>query len=280
MPRTNTRSECSATSEYDYTYLSFGGGVQSTALLAMSNLGLKSCPRATIAIFADTQCEPQWVYENLAFMESWSSIPITRVTIGNLGEHFRARLDGTRRRAASIPAWTIGVNGRPAPLWRQCTQEYKVVPIIKRVRELLGYRPRQSVKERVACMLGISLEEIYRMKRSRARWTTNTYPLIEARMRRSDCVELLRELGIPVPLRSACVFCPYHSDEYWHDLQQNHVDEWVRAVEFDRALRKTAPRGFRSPLYVHRSCVPLEMIEFSAQVPDSFGEECDGHCGI
>ncbi|KKM78901.1 hypothetical protein LCGC14_1355330 [marine sediment metagenome] len=43
----------------DFTYISFGAGVQSTALLIMSNLGLKDCPKADVAIFADTGDEPR-----------------------------------------------------------------------------------------------------------------------------------------------------------------------------------------------------------------------------
>jgi hypothetical protein len=92
------------------TYLSFGAGVQSTALLIMSNLGLTRCPRADVAIFADTQCEPQWVYDHLATMEKWSTIPILRVSIGNLGKRFTAWLRGKSRRAASLPLWTVGAN--------------------------------------------------------------------------------------------------------------------------------------------------------------------------
>src|SRR4051812_41161483 len=82
----------------DFTYISFGAGVQSTALLVMSNLGLRACPRADVAIFADTQGEPAWVYEHLAFMERWSAIPVIRVTTGDLAADLKDRLRGRRRR--------------------------------------------------------------------------------------------------------------------------------------------------------------------------------------
>ena len=42
------------------TYLSLGAGVQSTALLVISAHGLYGCPRADLAIFADTQDEPAY----------------------------------------------------------------------------------------------------------------------------------------------------------------------------------------------------------------------------
>ncbi len=46
--------------DFDFTYLSLGAGVQSTAMLIMSALGLYGCPNADVAIFADTGDEPAW----------------------------------------------------------------------------------------------------------------------------------------------------------------------------------------------------------------------------
>jgi hypothetical protein len=265
----------------DFTYVSFGAGVQSTALLVMSNLALRGCPRADVAIFADTQCEPRWVYDHISFMEQWSAIPIIRVTLGNLGRTFRAWLAGKRRHAASIPVWTVGANGRGAPLRRSCTRDYKIVPIERKVRELLGYQRGQRIKAHVACLIGLSAEELTRVRTSRVRWSTNLYPLIEARMRREDCAALLRDHRLPVPRRSACVFCPFHSDEYWRELRE-HPGEWKRAVKFDRAIRDMGAVGVRSSVYLHRSCQPLEVIDFSnvePRQPDGFQNECLGHCG-
>lgn len=58
---------------YDFTYLSLGAGVQSTALVIMSVLGLHGCPQANAAIFADTQDEPAWVYRHLTLLAAWAA---------------------------------------------------------------------------------------------------------------------------------------------------------------------------------------------------------------
>jgi hypothetical protein len=267
----------------DFTYISFGAGVQSTALLVMSNLGLHGCPRADVAIFADTQGEPQWVYDHLSYMERWSAIPIIRVTAGNLAAALKARIRGKRRRAASIPGWTKGQNGRSVPLWRQCTRDYKITPILQKVRALLGYGPRQAVRRCVRCLLGISRDEVSRMRPSRVNWCTNLYPLVDAGMDRADCVGLLRQHRIPVPRRSACVFCPYHSDAFWRDLRENHPLEWRRAVAMDHAVRDMSIAGIRSPVYLHRSCLPLELATLPGENPgtaDHFENDCEGLCGV
>ena len=102
---------------FDLTYLSLGAGVQSTALLICSVLGLHGVPKADVAIFADTQDEPAWVYAHLERLAAWSAargIPVERVTIGCLSQHVRERHAGLRTRFAAIPAWTRGYDGRAA----------------------------------------------------------------------------------------------------------------------------------------------------------------------
>lgn len=265
----------------DLTYISFGAGVQSTALLVMSNLGLYDCPIADVAIFADTQLEPQWVYRHLDFIEKWSTIPLIRVTSGNLRQDLVERVREKKKRVASIPVWTTGKDGKPVPLWRQCTQEYKIAPIQRKVRELLGYKPRQVIKHRVSCLIGISSDEIMRMRTSRVRWTTNVYPLIDAGLSRDDCRDIITKVGLPVPKRSACVFCPFHSDEYWSDLQANHPEEWEATVQFDETIRNMKSAGVRSDVYLHRSLTPLHQIKPKRGFEDdAFMNECEGQCGI
>jgi hypothetical protein len=121
---------------FDLTYLSFGAGLQSTALLVMSALRLRDVPKIDLAVFADTQGEPQWVYDHLKFMRTWAfehGINIDVVTAGNLAQDVidRHAPDQRRRRFGAVPCWTEGTNSRTGekeavPLRRQCTSEYKI----------------------------------------------------------------------------------------------------------------------------------------------------------
>ena len=75
------------------------------------------------------------------------------------------------------------------------------------------------------------------------------------------CQQRLKAFGVPheVP-RSACVFCPYRSNEEWRWLRDNDPAGFQRAVEIDVALRtpgNVVNRNLEQQLYVHRSCVPL-----------------------
>ena len=271
---------------YDLTYISFGAGVQSTALLICSNLGLHGVPRADVAIFADTQNEPKWVYEWVQRMVVWSNIPVHVTSKGNLLTNVVDANSGKIKRCANIPMWTTGKDGKSAPMRRQCTREYKIDPIEKHVRSLLGYPPKKRIKHRVRCMLGISTDEAQRMKPSRTKWITNEWPLIDARLRRSDCKRIVMGAGLPEPQKSACTFCPYRDDASWLDMQQNHPREFDKAVKADRALRDQTGTGLNEKAYVHRSLEPLDEVDFESRLSlpmfdgDQFGNECEGMCGV
>lgn len=131
-------------------YLSLGAGVQSSALYVMTTLGLHGCPKADVAIFADTQDEPAYVYDQLSSLSASGSKhggpKVESVTAGHLSADVIGRHNGTRPPFAAVPAFTLGDDGRPAILRRQCTREYKIAPIEKRVRTLLGLVPRQRAK--------------------------------------------------------------------------------------------------------------------------------------
>ena len=265
------------------TYLSLGAGVQSSALLVMSALGLKGCPKADFAVFADTQDEPFWVYQHLAVLAPWAEangVPIKIVTAGRLSDE-TLRVPLTKRRAA-LPVFTEGVDGREAMLPRQCTEEYKLAPIRRYLRQLLGVGQRGRVKPgAVVALIGISFDERIRISPSRRLWISNRWPLIDATMRRHDCVNLLQQHGLPVPQKSACVYCPFHDDLYWHTLKTHHSDEFQKACAFDEAVRSSSSRGVRHQVYLHRSLVPLRDVVFDVRASfDGFGNECSGHCGV
>ena len=74
---------------------------------------------------------------------------------------------------------------------RQCTAEFKIQPIRRKIRELAGLKPRQRAPKGllISQWLGISTDEITRMKQAPDPWIENRFPLIDdLRMSRSDCL--------------------------------------------------------------------------------------------
>lgn len=265
-----------------YRYLSLGAGVQSSALLVLAGTG--RVPKPDVAIFADTGDEPAWVYRHLEVLKEWAEprgIPIHRVSYGCLSEHVIQRHRGLRSRFAAIPAFTLGTDGRAAPLGRQCTREYKITPIEKEVRRLMGYKPRQRIpKDAATSMIGISLDEVTRISQSRTPWITNTYPLVDLGLCRSDCLRISVEAGLPEPRKSSCIFCPYHSDRFWRELKRDNPEEWARAVDFDHEIRDMSMSGVKRPVYLHRSLVPLNEVDLGENQIALWDEECAGVCGV
>lgn len=263
--------------------LSLGAGVQSTALALMAAHGefdvMPDC-----AIFADTGWEPRAVYDHLEWLCSSNVLPfpVHVVSAGNIRDSIEKACTGNQGRFVSLPFYTAeGGLGR-----RQCTREFKVDPITRQVRLLLGYAPRQRIPADAAEMwIGISLDEALRMKPARNAWQVNRWPLIERRMSRWDCLQWLRRNEYPEPHKSSCIGCPFHSNAHWREMYEKAPEDWADAVAVDRMLRKRGPmKGMKTLQYMHADRVPLEDVDLStaedAGQLNFFINECEGMCGV
>ncbi len=97
------------------------------------------------------------------------------------------------------------------------------------------------------------------MRYSSERWRINRHPLIELHKTRVGCLEWMRQYGYPEPPRSACVGCPYRSNEEWRWLRDNEPESWNEAVEFDRVIRKCG--GMRGDVFLHAARIPLDEVD-------------------
>ena len=265
--------------------LSLGAGVQSSCMALMAAKG-EITPMPDAAIFADTGAEPQGVYDWLSWLEKELPFPVHRIMYKDgLLENLKRGTTGLRH--AAIPFFTDGTNGSYATLGRNCTAEYKVRPIIRKVRELAGLKKGQRAPKHVAVIqwIGISWDEIQRMKESGEAWIEHRWPLIDLRMERRHCLDWMRENGYPKPPRSACFFCPYHSNKEWRRLRDEEPAEFAKAVDLDKRIRTTL-RGVDGDAYMHRSRAPLDEVDLSTDVErgqrvlDLFQNDCEGMCGV
>jgi hypothetical protein len=186
-------------------------------------------------------------------------------------------------RCATPPFFTKSEEGNKGILRRQCTAEYKLKPIQKKVRELMGLKPGQRGPKDVAVKMwiGISMDESVRMKVNPTKWIENIWPLIDESMYRYDCINWMKEHGYREPSKSACYFCPYHDNATWQDMKDNDTDSWFRALVMDSTLR-SGLSGVKDDLYLHRSMKPLTECDFDPDKDqfDMFDNECEGMCGV
>jgi hypothetical protein len=257
--------------------ISLGAGVQSSTMALMAKHGLIE-PMPECAVFADTQSEPQNVYRWLDWLETQLPFPVIRVTKGNLGVDASKEIlskNGNYYSAGDPPLWVLNDNGKPSIIMRQCTQHYKIKVIQKQIKRL---------RSNVTQWIGISLDELHRMKTSREDWIINRYPLIDMRMTRGDCLEWMKSNNYPEPPRSACVFCPYQKDSQWLKLKTEYPDDFDVAVQFEKrfqAMKKKDVR-FKGVPFLHKSLKPICEVDFdpNANQADLFGNECEGMCGV
>lgn len=309
--------------------LSLGAGVQSSTLALMAAAG-EVTPMPVAAIFADTQAEPASVYRWLDWLEKQLPFPVHRVTKGSLTEaalsvRFSkpwAKCAGCGMKveqsicencgnAEAVTGGGNAYNGSHIPAFlksegvereglnkRQCTRNYKIDAILREIRrigrtEIKGWRKGKKVAPApIIQWIGISRDEVTRMKPSRLDYIDHRWPLIDMGMTRKGCLSWMNVRGFPMPPRSACVYCPYHNDEEWLRLKTDEPEEFERAAEFEGAYQLAMSQIQRRSAvpFLHRTMVPLREIDFETAVserqerkarqPDMFTSECEGMCGV
>jgi hypothetical protein len=277
--------------------LSLGAGVQSSCILLMSCKGV--LPKLDHAIFADTQWEPEPVYRQLEFLKGEAAkagISVHIVSKGNLREHV-LEAARTGKRVSSPPFFTMGCDGRASLINRSCTADFKIDPIERKCKEIvrthLGLKPKSRLptSQVVRQWIGISADETQRYKISQVPWFAFYHPLIDTlQYHREDCLAWMKDHGYPLAPRSACIGCPFHSNEEWRQIKRD-PKQWADAVEFDRAVRGFAPNGparlhgVDGAVFLHRSLLPLDQapIDLDPQqqgIDWGMEQECAGICGV
>ena len=258
--------------------ISLGAGVQSSAMLLMALEGrFGDLPDA--AVFADTQCEPYYVYEWLDFLTALvTPFPIIRATKGNLAEAYLSGL-----RCAAIPMFSTNSSGKRIMMNRFCSKTYKVEVIRREVRKLTG----KGRKARAEMWIGISTDEAQRgFKPSGLKWLSNRYPLLDRNLSRRDCAKFVFDLTGRIPPKSACYMCPYTGDDRHLDNKLNHPSVFALSAGFDIAARSLGNDQWDQDRFIHRSMIPLAQVSLKHEGQekmfevDAFGNECEGMCGL
>jgi hypothetical protein len=268
--------------------LSLGWGTQSTALAFLAAYDI--IPRPDYIMFSDTQREPKRVRDYIKYatpLLKERGLEVIEVTKGDLGADF---LKYEEQRVSGLPIWGINPDtNRESPLIRQCTEDYKITPINRKVRELLGVK--RLKRHSIRMWMGITVDEKKRYKQlfqtKQNRFRVNHYPFFPTYgnitnkdfdyskvfgngWSRNDCIEFFTTKGLLTPPKSSCIFCPFHTDTYWLDMKINHPEEFEYCCEFDEGIRNFKGKGKMKikKWFLHRSCKPLKDIDFAKRVKD------------
>lgn len=288
--------------ETPWNIISLGAGVQSSTMALMAAKG-EITPMPQAAVFADTQAEPESVYKWLRWLttELAPHFPVYTVSRGCLTTEsltVRQRVKPVEGRPdkghwvkSFIPAFILNPDGSRGILGRQCTFDYKLEEITKFVRKFCEIKRGQK-DITVTQWLGISNDEKQRMKAAMPKWQQNRWPLVELGMNRADCLRWMERNGYPIPPRSACIYCPFHSDHEWVRLRDEDPEAFQKAVWFERELTRvhSLTDNRAGVPFLHSSLVPLDQVKFknADKTHPLFGDystegmlnECEGMCGV
>jgi hypothetical protein len=262
--------------------VSYGGGVQSTCLLALAaqrqidfrlflfaNVGDDSEHPATLR-YVHEVAMPYAEAHGIELLEL-QRIPVRGAHKGQV-ETLWGRL--TRPGSRSLPIPVRMANGAPGT--RSCTADFKVRVVGRELR-----RRGATADQPAVVALGISVDEIERARFGidpMAPYQRRVYPLLDLGLRRSDCQQIIGDAGLPVPGRSACFFCPYHSREEWRRLKRDHPDLFARACWLEEHLNDRRHELGKDPVWLTRYARPLADVIDDQLVLDGF-DGCDsGWC--
>lgn len=218
-----------------------GRGVDSTAMLvALHQAGI----RPDVITFADLKSEKPETYEHGVIVDKWLEsigFPVTDVcSKQTLDSTPYSDLEGNCIDNETLPSLAFGMKSCSIK-WKQGPQDYFIMgcqsgpnkcdphPIwveaqrrgIKPIK-LIGYDAGPA-----------DLRRSKKLKTSDANFQY-IYPLQQLGWKRQDCIDAIISEGLPVPVKSACFFCPASKqwELYW--LAAKHPDYFLRALKIER----------------------------------------------
>jgi len=230
------------------TVVSYGGGIQSTALVVLA-------------------MRERWAIDEIVHVDLMGAeSPATREYVALFGDWLRREHgrditiierdlygDMLARPGFTLVPWR-GKYERFI-LSRQCTRQYKVQPLRR-------YLYDRYPGERIGLMLGISVDEYHRMRDSSAARIEHVYPLVDRRLTRWQCRDIIERAGLAVPYKSSCWFCPYRTPGSQLVLLQHYpqLREMADALE-DRINTERRRRG-QDEIIVLRADTDVEQSDF------------------
>jgi hypothetical protein len=259
--------------------ISYGGGVQSSALVVLATQGRIDFQLALFSNVGDKSEHPATLSYVRDVMTPWAAergvevVELRRTKRDGSTEDLWDRLMKEGSRSLPIPVRMS--NGAPGT--RSCTADFKIAVIGKELKR------RGASKDNIATVaIGISTDEIQRVNNGReSAYERIEYPLIDMRLDRSACAQIISGAGLPVPPKSACFFCPFHRTQTWAEMRRDEPGLFAKSVELERTLNARRDMRGKDHVWLTRFNKPLDEAVIEAQTPlfHDGPEGCDeGYC--
>lgn len=254
--------------------MSFGGGVQSMAVLVLAAQGKVQYDHFVFANVGHNAENPA----TLRYLEEYAKPYADEHGIDLIELHKTIRGEPVDlydylmadNKSVKIPVRLS--NGAPGS--RNCTTDWKIHVIAKWLKQHGATKDAPAVTG-----LGISTDEARRARKdSGIAWQVLEYPLIDLQLSRRDCMALIAAAGLPVPPKSSCWFCPYKRKTEWQEMRRKQPELFDKAVQLEQRLNEKRDAMGKDIVYLHPSLHPLDQV-VGIQHPLFEDEDCDsGYC--
>lgn len=222
-------------------YLSFGGGVNSVAMILM----LLDQKDDFEAIFVDHGTDYPETYEYFNMFQNWlKTRGHKQITV--LKPAIEIKKDGIT--FDNLYDYSFHYKMVPTFMFRWCTDKFKIRVVNK------------YVEKPCFMYLGIDFGEIKRAKISYNKNIENRFPLIENEINRIECKEIIKKHGLTVPIKSGCYICPYQSTRQWEILRISHPDLFCKAEKLEKQNMEYRTSIGKKPLTLSAKGVTLRKL--------------------
>ena len=253
---------------------SSGGGVQSIAALVLSARGVIDYPVHLFCNAGDDSENP----DTLNYVRN-VAMPYARahgIEFVELQRTFkRGAMRGQKEtlygrmyrtfKSVPIPIYRSG----GYPLSRTCTIDFKVRVIVDWLKS-----NGASAENPAQTGVGFSLDEWSRVKPSLDDVQILGFPLIDLRLTRADCQNVIEDAGLPLPPKSACWFCPVTSHAEWVRMANEKPEQFERACQLEAHLSQK----YGEPLFLHKQRLNLREAVKQFYFDLDEVQECVGYC--
>lgn len=219
--------------------VSYGAGVDSTAVLVgMQQRGI----RPDLILFADVGAEKPETYAYLPVMNAWlASVGFPQIAI--------VRYQPTRAPYTTLEGKCLANETMPSLAYggHSCSIVFKAQPQEKYLKSWAPAVEAWLAGGKVTRAIGYDNGRQDCARRAKADVATAKtgsdakfdwwYPLQDWGIDREACIALIESAGLPVPLKSACFFCPASKKHEVEWLRDTHPELFARALAVEaRAL--------------------------------------------
>jgi len=230
-------------------YLSFGGGVNSVAMMLM----LLDQGADFEAVFVNHETDWPETYEYFTMFQGWL-VENGHRQITELKPQLNIKRSGEVFDSLYEYCWSREMV--PSFMSRWCTDKFKI-------RALKKYVETPAFQ-----YLGIDAGEAHRAKLNAFKGVENRFPLIEANINRAGCKDIIKSHGLPVPMKSGCYICPFQKRGQWGELRRKHPCLFQDAVDLEQRNIKNRIKRGKAPLYLFQSFkAPLSAVVGETQRP-------------